>query len=63
MKLEPLDRVDNGDGTVTWKTAMDPRCRSHMGLTPNDAFGIKWPSDPIPDLIFERPRCTPFLKP
>lgn len=52
--LIPMDRVDNGDGTVTW-TPRVPQRRTH-GETP-DFF------DPGPPVHIEyRPRCLDMLK-
>lgn len=58
-RLTPIDRIDNGDGTVTWGHRPDPRARAvHLNVPTLD-----WPGGVMtepPKVLGPPPRCLPL---
>lgn len=58
-RVIPIDRIDNGDGTVTWKPRLDPRARPAHFIAPV----VDWPGCvelKPPKRVGPPPRCLPL---
>lgn len=58
-RVIPIERIDNGDGTVTWKPRLDPRARPvHFTAPVVKGFGDFEPEPP--KRVGPPPRCLPL---